>query len=489
MFKKLEGYIGSELNRKKLENDLSHLYQAIPDILCLGNFKGQFLKINKAGCELLGYTEQEIINHNFEEFVHPEDKENMINDFKRLIKEGTNSAFESRYITKSGAVVWLSWTCNSSSAEGLIYATAKNITEEKKLRELNRQANSLAKIGSWELNLVNQVLYWSDEVHQLHETDPKLFEPNLEEAINFYREDFRETVQLNIKKSIATGAPFDFEVVLVTAKRKELWVRSIGKTEFVDGECTRIFGSFQDIDIRKKAEIERNRIANDLLKNIKNLEQFTYIVSHNLRAPVANILGLASVLKNKINETDKERAEKYLFTAVAQMDETIKDLNKILQIRGEYSEFKEPIYLPDLLKDIQSSIQDIISKESVIIRPAFGNVSTLTTIKSYMQSVFYNLILNSIKYRKKGVKPIIEIRSELNNERVRLIFKDNGSGIDLEKHGGNIFGLYKRFHMDVEGKGLGLFMIKTQIEVMGGSISVKSIPNEGAEFTVELPLN
>ena len=106
-----------------------------------------------------------------------------------------------------------------------------------------------------------------------------------------------------------------------------------------------------------------------------------------------------------------------------------------------------------------------------------------------MHSVFYNLILNSIKYRKKGLSPIIEIRSEIDKEKIRLTFKDNGTGIDLERHGGSIFGLYKRFHSDVEGKGLGLFMIKTQIEVMGGSITVKSTPNEGAEFIVELPNN
>ncbi|MEO6668054.1 MAG: PAS domain S-box protein, partial [Ferruginibacter sp.] len=254
IFKELELYIGSELNRKKLENDLSHLYQTIPDIMCIGDFQGRFLKINKAGCELLSFKEEEILYRSFAEFVHPDDKENTINDFKRLITEGKTNAFESRYISKTGAIVWLSWTCNSSSAEGLIYATAKNITEEKQLRELNRQVSNLAKIGSWELDVVNQRLFWSDEVHQLHETDPKTFIPQLETAINFYRENFRQMINSLVERS-TTGESFDLETVLVTANKNERWIRAIGNAEIVDGKCQRIYGSFQDIDERKKSEI------------------------------------------------------------------------------------------------------------------------------------------------------------------------------------------------------------------------------------------
>jgi PAS domain S-box-containing protein len=264
LFKKLEGFIGSEINRKKLENNLSHLFDAIPDIICLLDLKGRFLTINKSGCELMGFREEEILYHRFEEFVHSDDKGVFTNEFMQLEKEKVTFKFESRHITKSGELVWLNWYCNSTLKEGIIYSTAKNITEEKKLMELNRQAGSLAKIGSWEVDLVNQTLYWSDEVHQLHDTDSKLFLPNLEGAINFYREDFREMVQVSIGNSISTGEPFDFEAVLVTAKKKELWVRAIGNAEFEDGQCKRIYGSFQDIHERKVAEIRLQSLADNL---------------------------------------------------------------------------------------------------------------------------------------------------------------------------------------------------------------------------------
>jgi PAS domain S-box-containing protein len=264
IFKPLETFIGSEINRKKLENDLSHLFNAIPDIICVLDFQGRFLKINKSGCDLLGYSEENILYHAFDEFVHPDDKDFFTNQLLALENEENSFKFDIRYITSSNDIVWLSWYCDPSLKEAIIYATAKNITEEEKLRELNREARTLAKIGSWEVNLENQIVFWSDEVHQMHETDSKSFVPDFEDAINFYRQDFRQSVRFNIGKCISTGEQCDFEAVLVTTKKKEIWVRSIGNAEFINGECKRIYGSFQDINDRKESEIRLHSLANNI---------------------------------------------------------------------------------------------------------------------------------------------------------------------------------------------------------------------------------
>ena len=264
IFEQFEQFIGSEINRKKLENDLNHLYKTIPDILCVADFQGRFLKMNQAGCDLLGYSEEEILYHPFDEFVHPDDKSISTNEVLKLSDGETTFNFENRYITKNGNILWLSWTCNSAVNEGLIYATAKDITEEKKLRELNRQASNLAKIGSWEIDLVGNQLFWSDTVHGLHDTDPKTFAPDLETAINFYREDFRGMVNEKVANSIATGVPFDFEAVIVTAKKKERWVRALGNAEIIDGKCHRIYGSFQDINDQKEVEERLLSLADNL---------------------------------------------------------------------------------------------------------------------------------------------------------------------------------------------------------------------------------
>jgi PAS domain S-box-containing protein len=264
IFQRLEVFIGSELNRKKLENDLSLLFNAIPDIICVLDFQGRFLKINKSGCDLIGFSEENILYHNFDEFVHPDDKEIFNDQVTDLEKEKSTFKFENRYVTSDGDTLWLSWYCNSTLKEGLIYATAKNITEEKKLRELNREVRSLAKIGSWEVDLVNESVFWSDEVHQLHDTDVKSFIPALEGAMNFYRADFRQLVKDNIAACISTGQQCDFEAVLITTKNKERWVRAIGNAEFINGTCKRIYGSFQDINERKEAEVRLQSLADNL---------------------------------------------------------------------------------------------------------------------------------------------------------------------------------------------------------------------------------
>jgi len=109
-------------------------------------------------------------------------------------------------------------------------------------------------------------------------------------------------------------------------------------------------------------------------------------------------------------------------------------------------------------------------------------------LKPYLYSIFFNLISNSIKYRRQEVHSIIEISSRLQKNKIELIFTDNGMGIDLKKNAGQIFGLYKRFHSNIEGKGMGLFMVKTQVETLGGKINVSSEENSGTEFKIEFKI-
>lgn len=264
VFKQLEVFIGTELNRKKLENDLSHLFKTIPDLLCLFDLNGNFLQINRYGCELLGYSEGEILGKSFAVFVHPDDKAVALDEIDFVKNGGTTFEFENRYITKKGETIWLSWNSSLALEEGILFCTAKNITEEKRLKELVRLSSNLAKIGSWEFDLVKQTIYWSDEVHLMHETNAKIFIPNLETSISFYREDFREMVKNHVDNSITKGLPFDFEAVLVTNTKQEIWVRAIGKAEMLNGKCKRIYGSFQEITQRKEAELKLQSLADNL---------------------------------------------------------------------------------------------------------------------------------------------------------------------------------------------------------------------------------
>ena len=248
---------------------------------------------------------------------------------------------------------------------------------------------------------------------------------------------------------------------------------------------------FKDITERKESELQIMGLNNnlkahteELVEANKGLEQFSFIVSHNLRAPVANIIGLADLIDNKdYPEEVKNNFLKALLDNVKRLDMVISDLNSILQVKVEMDAKKEPVLLNNLVDVIKISIQNLIEKEKVQITTHF-DVPAIHTVQSYLYSIFFNLIANSIKYRKPGIPPEIWIKSKNKNGSLVITFEDNGLGIDLGKKGEQVFGLYKRFHNHIEGKGMGLFLVKTQVELLGGKISIKSEVNTGTKFII-----
>ena len=239
----------------------------------------------------------------------------------------------------------------------------------------------------------------------------------------------------------------------------------------------------------KLAEIERIEMVNELLQRNKELEQFAYIVSHNLRAPVANIIGASNALNDRgLTAEEKAILDKGIRTSVMKIDEVIHDLNHVLEVKGKINETRELVNFSGLVDDIKASISQMIDKNDVEIKTDFPDINEYFTVKPYLYSIFLNLISNSVKYRRPDNHCVIEIMSHLLKNKIELVFSDNGMGIDLDKKGGQVFGLYKRFHTHIEGKGIGLFMVKTQVEALGGKISVKSEENVGTEFKIEFEI-
>lgn len=236
---------------------------------------------------------------------------------------------------------------------------------------------------------------------------------------------------------------------------------------------------------KKRAEYQRDKMTSDLVQRNKDLEQFAYIISHNLRGSVANILGLFNLWDpdNRSKEEQKFIYEGLKFS-VKKLDEVIKDLNYVLQVKKEINEKREIVFFSDLVRDIKLSISTQLKKDEVKIVTDFSAVESMLALKSYLYSIFYNLIINSIKYGKDKVAPVIEISSFIRDGQVGLLFKDNGIGIDMERNADKIFGLYKRFTDLKEGKGMGLFMVKTQVEALGGRIAVDSELGKGTTFTI-----
>ncbi len=263
VLEELGAFIGAEIARKKTEIELTKIFEFAPDIIAITGFDGYLKKVNPNICKILGYAENELILKPFSEHIHPDDLEKSMEELHKLSSGKPLYNWVNRHIAKNGDIITISWNVSPSLEDGLIFCIGKDVTEEVKIGKLLKESNQLSRIGSWEIDLINNSIFWSDITHEIHETAEN-FKPQLDEAINFYREDFREFATNAVKVCVETATPFDFEAVIVTANKNELWVRVIGKAELLNGECIRIYGSFQDIHERKQAEIRLQSLSNNI---------------------------------------------------------------------------------------------------------------------------------------------------------------------------------------------------------------------------------
>jgi signal transduction histidine kinase len=248
---------------------------------------------------------------------------------------------------------------------------------------------------------------------------------------------------------------------------------------------------------RQKAELEKSldEKSFDLLATnqqlvIQNndLQQFSYTVSHNLRGPVASILGLINI--HRLAETKEERESilSLLEGSALSLENVIIDLNKIIDIRFDKFGSYEEVPIESELSLIRQSLHSFLEKNNALMETDF-QYPVIRSIKSYINSILYNLISNALQYRSPMRVPVIRISSSLENDYAVLKVSDNGLGIDLNRFRNDLFRLYKRFHISIPGgRGLGLYLVKQQVEKLNGRIDVESIPDEGTTFTVYLPI-
>jgi PAS domain S-box-containing protein len=252
-----------------------------------------------------------------------------------------------------------------------------------------------------------------------------------------------------------------------------------------EGEVSHWVSIQRDITEDKKQEVEKEQLIKELTIKNKDLQQFSYITSHNLRAPLSNLTGLLSLIEDiPIEDPQLKEIIDGFNKSTHLLNETINDLVKVIIIKDNHSIEKEYILLKDLFEDVFGQLDFLIGLHKPIILFDFGNISFLNTNKSYIESILLNLLTNSIKYKSQDRKLKINIKAYQSEDSTVLKFKDNGIGIDLERNKDKIFGLYQRFHDYPDSKGLGLYLVKSQVETMGGTISIESTVNVGTTFTL-----
>jgi PAS domain S-box-containing protein len=340
-------------------------FELSPDLLCIAGFDGFFKRVNPAVSKLLGYTNNELLSKPINEFVYTEDKEITTMVREELTKNKPLLNFENRYVTKSGEVIWLSWTSMPVYNDKLVFAIAKNITHKKRLEE------------------------------------------------------------------------------------------------------------------------ERNSLLANLTKVNKNFKQFAYRTSHDLRSPVNSLLSAFSLLDTaKINDQGTLDLIQILKTASQELKKTLNDYVDNLSQKHRLNEHLEELDFNETLNVVLSSINSLIQSAKAVITVDFSKLEKIKFNKAYLESIFLNLITNSIKYAQPDCSPVISISSQKVNGINQLIISDNGLGFDMDKVKGKIFGLHQKFHNHIDSKGIGLYLVYNHITSLGGRIDVESEINEGAKFII-----
>ncbi|MDR6301534.1 ATP-binding protein [Mesonia maritima] len=305
----------------------------------------------------------------------------------------------------------------------------------------------------------------------------------LQRPINDFIYEDDKSITSVLREKIKNNIPLlNFENRYVTKRGDIVW---LSWTSISEKNDDLIYAVAKNITHIKKLEEERNLLLIDLAKLNADLKKFTYTTSHDLRSPVGNIISLFDLLDfSKIK--DKETLE-YLqllrgvtFEMKATLDKYVDAIteDKKINIQVEKLNFQE------ILDNVCESIQELINKSETIIQVDFSKAETVEFSSFYLHSIFLNLISNSIKYAHSNRKPVVSIRTRKINNRIQLIFSDNGIGFDMKKAEGKIFGLNQSLHSKKESKGIGLYLVQSHLESLGGKINVKSKVNKGTTFTL-----
>ncbi|HPW97716.1 MAG TPA: PAS domain-containing protein [Flavobacterium sp.] len=338
---------------------------------------------------------------------------------------------------------------------------------------------------------------------ELNETQyPKIWyvNPAFSEITGFSREevvskDFSilfnkntDVLQLeNLKNAIKEYRECTFETACSKKDGTPFWISlSMIPVNDFEGRHSHWISIQRDITIEKEKIKEREQLIKELTKNNNDLKQFSYITSHNLRAPLSNLTGLLNLIEDiPIENEDLKEIIDGFANSTYMLNETINDLAKVIIIKDSSAIKKEKILVKDVFENVFNQVSFLINTIKPILKIDLEETYVLNSNKSYLESIFLNLMTNSLKYKSTKRQLKINVTSKVEGDEVIIVFEDNGIGIDMERNKNKIFGLYQRFHNLPDSKGLGLYLVKSQVEAMDGTISVESEVEKGTTFIIK----
>ncbi len=251
-----------------------------------------------------------------------------------------------------------------------------------------------------------------------------------------------------------------------------------------DGMAYGLLGISLDISDLKQKEQELRDLINVTAVQNKKLINFAHIVSHNLRSHTANFSMLLDFLVMEKNEEEKKNIIKMLVEASDNLLETLDNLNEVVAISTNVNQEKKAVNLNEKVELVERNLAAFLKNNNARIINKISKDTVIRVIPSYIESILMNFITNSVKYKDPFRDPIIELSTKSSGNYTVLTIEDNGLGIDLNKYGDKLFGMYKTFHDNSDARGIGLYITKNQIEAMNGKIITCSEVGKGTIFNI-----
>lgn len=252
----------------------------------------------------------------------------------------------------------------------------------------------------------------------------------------------------------------------------------------LEGKVCGLIGMSLDISSMKKKQEELCSLIKITSMQNQKLISFAHIVSHNLRSHSANFSMLLGFLNSEKDPQERKRIIEMLTQASDNLLETLGNLNQVVDVNTKTSETKKSLNLRSNITKVLQNFTAVLEKDNPQVMNNVDEHIEVSCIPAYLDSIILNLISNAVKYKSPDRPSVITINAIKSDDSVMLSISDNGLGIDLDRYGDKIFGMYKTFHNREDAKGFGLYLIKNQIEAMGGSITVQSEVDKGTTFNV-----
>ncbi|MBL6445312.1 PAS domain S-box protein [Fulvivirga sp. 29W222] len=476
----------AELDLKESENRNRALLSALPDIIFILNVDGTYLHCQVPDRSILLLTPEELMGKNVKDLFAPEISSQFIRKFQTAHDTNTIQTVEYSLNISGEEMYFEARIVKYKSRQ--VLSVIRDITKTKK-SELEAKESEKRFYKTFHISPVPITISHIETGELLEVNDKFLQLVNMprEEVIGasaidlgFWAEDEDRTSF--IAELGREGRVYGFDGRLRTKDNRIKDVILSAELINIDNKNCILLMIF-DISERKQAENALINLTEELTASNHELRQFAYITSHNLRAPVVNIDTLLQFLdkQNLNNPVNTEVLEK-IEISVDQLKSTLNDIIQLVAIKESRYEPDEKIFFEDIFEIVTKNLSSQIASSGAEFTFDFQEKYIMLK-KPLLESIVQNLISNAIKY--KSDKPLrIGVKTYTKGEYICMSVKDNGKGIDLSLHKDRLFGMYQRFHENIEGKGLGLYITKSQIESMGGKIEAESEPNIGSVFNV-----